>query len=165
VKLKKNLRVGKAGKLSSTHLKDGPEPALHSLRYSAGAFSLLEVMIAMALFFMAVFAILELTSQSLASARRLQTSNIDVSGLAAAMSLTNRLEEGGLPQQVTAEFEQQHPGYSCSGSVTEVSTNGLFQVDFEIYGVKGKRVVASSMSILLYRPGSGSRSFGNKLRR
>ena len=125
------------------------------------AFSLLEVTIAMAIFFAAAFAILSLTSQSLAQARNLQTSHVDIGGLAAMLALTNRLEEGRLPREIIAQFENFNPGYSCEGNIAEVSSNGLFQVDFEVAGLKGKKVVGSTMSILLYRPGSPS-SFGNR---
>jgi Tfp pilus assembly protein PilV len=120
------------------------------------AFSLLEVLIAMTLFFVAIFSILNLTSQNIAAARHLQNAVVDAGSLATALSLTNRLEEGGLPQEIAAEFEKLHPGYTCNGSIFEVSSNGLFQVDLEIYGLKGKKVVASGMSILLYRPESSS---------
>jgi Tfp pilus assembly protein PilV len=129
------------------------------------AFSLLEVMIAMALFFMAVFAILDLTSQSLAAARGLQRTNLDVGSLATGLLLTNRVEEGSLPPQITSEFEELNPGYTCTGNISEVSSNGLFQVDFEIYGIKGKKVAATTMSILLFRPESASRSSSAGLRR
>lgn len=121
-------------------------------------------MIAMALFFMAIFAILDLTSQSLAAARSLRGSNLDITSLAAGLLLTNRVEEGSLPSEITAEFEELNPGYTCNGNISEVSSNGLFQVDFEIYGVKGKKVVASTTSILLFRPES-AKSSASKTRR
>lgn len=133
------------------------------LRRSDAAFTLLEVMVAMAIFFIAIFAILDLTSQNVAAARRLQTMQLDASGLASAIAFTNRLEEGEIPQDIIAEFQEQHPGYTCTGSITEVSTNGLFRVDLEIAGVKDKKVVGSGMSILLFRPDS-ARSFRNKIR-
>lgn len=120
------------------------------------AFSLLEVMIAMALFFMAVFAILNLTSQSLAAARHLQTSHVDVGGLAAIMSLTNRVEEGPIPKEIVTQFQDLNPGYSCDGTISEAGSNGLFRVDFEVVGLQGKKVVGSTLSILLFRPESSS---------
>jgi Tfp pilus assembly protein PilV len=125
------------------------------------AFSLIEVMIAMAVFFMAIFAILDLTIQNLASARRLQTSHVDASSVAAALSLTNYVEEGPLPREIVAQFEEQYPGYRCSGDIYEVSTNGLFQVDLVLSRAKGKKATESSMSLLLYRPASAR----NRLRR
>ena len=58
------------------------------------AFSLLEVMIAVGIFFMAVFAILGLVSSALANARRLQRPLVDASALVSQLSLTNKLVEG-----------------------------------------------------------------------
>jgi Tfp pilus assembly protein PilV len=125
------------------------------------AFSLIEVMIAMAVFFMAIFAILDLTTQNIASARRLQTSHVDASSIAATLSLTNYIEEGPLPRDIEMQFEEQYPGYQCSGNIYEVSTNGLYQVDLSVSRAKGKRATESSMSFLLYRPGASR----NRLRR
>jgi Tfp pilus assembly protein PilV len=130
----------------------------------ARAFSLLEVMIAMAIFFVAIVSILDLVSQGLSSARRLQFSHVDASTVAAALSLTNRLEEGGLPSDIVAQFEELNPGFSCAGNIFEVSSNGLFQVDLEVRGVRDKKVVGSTMSIMLYRAGS-ARSVGGRLGR
>ncbi len=121
---------------------------------SDSAFSLLEVMIALGIFFIAIFAILDLTSRNLRAARSLQPLNVDASSLAGELSLTNRLEEGPLPSDLISQFEDLYPGYTCHGEIYEVFTNGLFQVDFEVVGVKERTVVASTMSILLYRPAS-----------
>src|SRR5258708_6047325 len=65
-----------------------------TIKSGYGAFSLLEVMIAIAVFFVGVFAILALVSQSLDNARRLQRPTIDAGLLAAQLSLTNKLVEG-----------------------------------------------------------------------
>jgi len=119
------------------------------------AFTLLEVMIATALFFMAMFSILALTSRSLRAARDLQPLVVDPSSLAAELSLTNRLEEGPIPDEMAMDFRQLFPGYSCAGTITEVATNGLFQVDLEVFGNKGK-VTDSRLTFLLFRtPGGG----------
>ncbi|MBI4327717.1 MAG: hypothetical protein HY674_20995 [Chloroflexi bacterium] len=112
-------------------------------------------MIALGIFFMAIFAILDLTSRNLRAARSLQPLSVDASSLAGELSLTNRLEEGPLPSDLITQFEDLYPGYTCHGEIREVFTNGLFQVDFEVVGVKERTVVASTMSILLYRPASG----------
>ena len=53
------------------------------------AFSLLEVMIAIAIFFTSVFVILELTSQHLRTARILQTLDVDRTSLPSLLSITN----------------------------------------------------------------------------
>jgi hypothetical protein len=143
---------------------DGPSRSEISDRETT-AFTLLEVMFAMAIFFVGIFAVLDLTTQNVAAARRLQRIQIDASSIAAAISLTNRLEEAdGLPSEIVTQFEEQHPGYTCTGRIYEVSSNGLYQVDLEIGGIRDKAVVGSSMSFLLYRANTG-RSIGGRIGR
>jgi hypothetical protein len=120
---------------------------------SQTAFSLLEIMIAVSIFFMAVFAILGLMSRSLAQARGLQPMHMDPSSVAAELSLTNRLEEGPIPDEIIQHFQHMYPNYTCGGNITEVGTNGLFQVDLEVGGLNaGAHVVRTQSRILLFRP-------------
>ncbi len=128
------------------------------------AFTLLEVMIAVGIFFVAIFAILNLTNQSLHAARSLEPVHVDATALAAQLSLTNRLEEGPIPPEMVAQFEKLYPAYRCEGTVSEVRTNGFFQVDFTIYSVSQTRVVSSQSSVLLYRPLSANASQRRYLR-
>jgi Tfp pilus assembly protein PilV len=124
------------------------------------AFTLLEVLIAVSIFFIAMFAILDMTANSVKAARHLQRSNVDVGMLGAMMSLTNQVEEGPVPREIILPFEEANPEYACRGNITEVSSNGLFQVDFEIYSIKDKRVAASTLSMLLFRPPAGGAAAG-----
>ena len=124
-----------------------------------GGFSLLEVMIALAIFFMATFAILQSTSQSLGAARMLKQSTPDALGLIAELSLTNRLEEG----VVEGDFGDVHPSYRWRRETVLVATNGLFQIDFTISGMSGSRPVESTSSLLLWRPESRASTFGRSL--
>ncbi len=125
---------------------------------SLEAFTLLEVMIAVSIFFMATFAILALTSRTLAQARGLQPMMVDASSVAAELSLTNRLEEGPIPPEIIQHFEHMYPNYTCGGTITEVGTNGLFQVDIEVGGsTGGKHILRSNSRILLFRPMSQGR--------
>lgn len=127
------------------------------------AFTLLEVMIAMSLFFMAIFAILALTSRSLAQARALQPVQIDGNSVAAELSMTNRLEEGPIPPEIIQHFEHMYPGYTCGGTITEEATNGLFRVDLDVGGVTaGKHIIRSQTRVYLFRPMSppSKRGFG-----
>jgi Tfp pilus assembly protein PilV len=114
------------------------------------AFTLLEVMIATALFFMAIFSILGVVTRSLNAARNLQPLEVDPGSLASELSLTNRLEEGPIPDEMAMDFARLFPGYTCAGMVTEVATNGLFQVDLQVFGNKGKNA-ESKLSLLLFR--------------
>lgn len=126
---------------------------------SNGAFTLLEVMIALAIFFMAIFAILESTSRSLGSARALQLKIPDATSLVADLTLTNRLEEG----VIEGDFGDLHPGCTWTRETYQVATNGLFQVDFTIHWFNGKRPVESRTSILLWRPESAVSATGRSL--
>ena len=126
-------------------------------------FTLLEVLIAFAVFFIAVFAILGLVTQTLGLARHLNQVDADISSLASALSMTSPLEEGELPLELRNQFEETHPGYRCDGIIELAGTNGLYRVDLQIYG-KQNGGAASTMSILLYRPNSSSAIGGPNLR-
>jgi len=125
------------------------------------AFTLLEVIIACSIFFIVAFAILEMVTTSLAQAKALQQREPDAGMLAATLSLTNRMDEG----VESGDFEELAPGlyrdYRWTREAYEVSSNGLFQVDFIIYNNSAKKRSAgeTKMSILMFRPGSkaGSR--------
>lgn len=129
-------------------------------RRTLAAFSLLEVMIALAIFFMCVFSILALVSRSLAGARSLEPIHIDATSAIAELSLTNRLEEGPVPTEVIANFEAMHPGYTIMGEIYEVATNGLFRIDMVVGGVGNSGAVQmNTNSILLFRPLSAQGGF------
>ena len=107
-------------------------------------------MIAIGIFFMCVFVILELVSTNLRHIQHLQKPTVDIGSLASELSLTNKLEEGG----DVGNFGSLYPGVSWSREITMVGTNGLFQVDFTVQdGAGGGQ---SKLSIFLYRPESKS---------
>lgn len=118
-------------------------------------FTLLEVLIAFAVFFIAIFAILGLVSRSLSLARHLTHADADIGSLASAISMTSPLQEGDLPLEVQTEFEESHPGFSCSGSIAIAGTNGLLRVDLEVRGPQAGGP-PTTMSFLLYRPETGN---------
>ncbi|MFO1496984.1 MAG: prepilin-type N-terminal cleavage/methylation domain-containing protein [Verrucomicrobiota bacterium] len=130
---------------------------------SQRGFSLLEVMIAMGIFFVAIFGILELTSQNLVAARRLQKTEVDITTLAAQLTLTNRLGRGF----ESGDFQDLNSDCLWSRTITEVSSNGLFRVDFTLHEPthnKKAPLVERHLSILLYRPLSagGGLNLGNR---
>ena len=114
---------------------------------TTAGFSLLEVMVAVAIFFMSVFAILELVSRNLRYVQNLQRPQIDIGALAAELSLTNSVEEG----VESGDFGDLHPNAMWKREIFEVATNGLFQVDFVVTEGKGRNLAESRLSILLYR--------------
>lgn len=121
------------------------------------AFTILEVMIALAIFFACVFGILALMSQSLRAARTLRPVNIDARGAIAMLSLTNRLEEGPIPVEVKVAFEKENPGLIIEGEIYEFDTNGLFRVDFFVGGLSSgliQKPITVTNSVLLYRGAS-----------
>ena len=113
------------------------------------AFSLLEVMIAIMIFCMAVFVILDLVTSSLANARRLQRPMVDAAMIASELSLTNQLEE----INQSGDFGKAYPGYTWTASINEVMTNKLFQVDYVVW-LAGDKTPVQNMSVLFFRPQS-----------
>ena len=114
------------------------------------AFTLMEVMIAAGLFFLATFAILGLVSNTLRNARRLQQVKVDAGMVAAQLSLTNKLYEG----VESGDFGDIYRGYSWEYEDNEVMSNGLHQVDFVVRHRVGHDEVDTHLSILLFRPES-----------
>lgn len=141
----RNTSVTRCGRRNFCHLS-------RATRHGA-AFSLVEVMIALAIFFMCVFAILGLISTVLRNARFLQSKKgVDAGLVAAQLCLTNKLTEGA----DSGDFGDMYPDYSW---VTDTYlapnvTNGFFQVDIIVQRNSGSKPVESKMSILLFRPDS-----------
>jgi hypothetical protein len=120
------------------------------------AFSLLEVMIAIAIFFVGAFAILGLISTSLANVRRLQRPSVDASPVLARYAATNSLVEGiyrgslGDPELLGKEYRD----YVWSAEIIEIASNHLYSVECVIQPANGRRDIISAMSTVLYRPHS-----------
>ena len=125
--------------------------AWSSRRY---AFTLLEVMIACGIFFIAVFAILGLVSNCLRNARALRHIEVDAGMVAAQLSKTNRITEGTL----TGDFGDSYRDYSWEMDTQEFATNGLYQVDI-IVRKRGLVNPVDTMSVLVYSPESASNPF------
>jgi type II secretory pathway pseudopilin PulG len=113
------------------------------------AFSLLEVMIAIGIFFMATFMILALVSSALANARRLQRPMVDAAMIASELSLTNQLVE----EKQSGDFGKAYPDYNWTADITEEQTNKLFRVDYVVLRDDNHEVM-QKMSVLFFRPQS-----------
>jgi hypothetical protein len=124
-------------------------------RFRRAAFSLLEVMIACGIFFMAIFAILGLISTILRNARGLRRVDVDAGMVAAQVCKTNKLFEG----TESGDFGNLYPDYSWETYTSEVATNHLFQVDITVRR-RGLQNPADTMSIWVYAPESPSQGFG-----
>jgi Tfp pilus assembly protein PilV len=118
------------------------------------AFTLLEVMFAVIIFFTGSFAILALVSQSIDNARRLQRPTVDAGLLASELSLTNQLVEGTESGNLGELLGDAYNGYTWTRQITEVQSNKLFQADFILQGGGPGKPVVSEMKVLFFRPQS-----------
>jgi Tfp pilus assembly protein PilV len=116
------------------------------------AFTLLEVMVAMGIFFMAVFSILALVSNGLRNAAALQRDYPDASMLAAMLATTNKLEEGSVEGRFEDIAPGLYPGFKYTEDVFEADTNGLWQVDFFIAREGKNYAEKPDLSVLFWIP-------------
>lgn len=139
-------------------------------RLASAGFSLVEVMVALAIFFMAVFTILGLLSTVLSNARALQNRKPADAGMVAAylLSVTNQLTEGlqsGSFEDL-GDFGNSYRDYEWTFDAREIETNGLWQVDCIVQKRLGGQV-ESQLSFFVYSPqsrGSMSGTTGGGLR-
>lgn len=129
-------------------------------------FTLMEVMIACGIFFMATFAILALVSNTLRNARALQRRDVDA-GMAASQVFetlkTNRMEQGSL----SGDFGEGYPGYTWDAQWDldwdSGATNGLLKVDI-LVNHRGNRQPVDSLSIRVFAPDARSGPGGPNFR-
>lgn len=120
------------------------------------AFTLLEVMIAIAIFFACSFAILGVISTSLQNVRRLQRPSVDASPVLARYAATNSLVEGtysgslGDPELLGKDYRD----YNWTADIVEVASNHLYRVDCVILPANNRREIISHMTTVLYKPQS-----------
>jgi len=127
------------------------------------AFSLLEVMIAVGIFFVGAFAILTLVSESLANAQRLKHPLVDASAILSQLSLTNQLVEGPYSGNLGDILGKDYAEFNWEGEINEVRSNHLYSADFFIFNVKNRHEPVAQTSALFFRPQSppGSLDGGN----
>ena len=117
------------------------------------AFSLLEVMIAIGIFFMAVFAILGLVSSSLENARRLQRPIVNAGPVAGFLLHTNLIE--GIREYPLDDFlGNAYRGYRVTTDTHEIESNHWYQVDFIVQSPDRGQPVISKMTVMYYSPHS-----------
>jgi hypothetical protein len=132
----------------------GPDaPSFLRLR----AFTLIEVMIALGIFFMAVFTILALVSNILRNARGLQRPQVDAGVAAAIYVNTNKFPEG----RVSGDLGDSLPDYRYEIETDEFATNGLMQADV-VLSRRGSRQPPDTLSILVFDPNHQSTPFGGR---
>jgi hypothetical protein len=132
-------------------LQDGSSPGM---RRAGGldAFTLIEVMIAITIFFMAMFAILGVLGSGVRAATLLRNNGPTAGMVIAQMAATNILTEGS----DTGTFREIpiYEGYKWVSECRQVASNGLYQIDVVVVDRNG--VQCSTVSALLFRPDSGN---------
>ena len=139
-----------------------PGGVLDARRTARPAFTLIEVMIACGIFFMATFAILALVSQTLRNARSLQRGEVDV-GMAAAQVYqtlkTNRMESGSM----TGDFGKTYDEFSWEAAwdvdFDGGATNSLLKVNI-VVNRRGNRTPVDMTTIWVFAPDARSGGLG-----
>ena len=126
---------------------------------SVTAFTLMEVVIASALFFLAVFTILALVSTTLKNARALRRIEVDAGMVAAQLFKTNRFSE----EVTSGEFGHAYPDYSWECASFEAATNGLWQFDIKVMR-RGVHDPVDQMTVFIFSPESSSGPFAGRPR-
>ncbi|HMO66419.1 MAG TPA: hypothetical protein PKE47_14545 [Verrucomicrobiota bacterium] len=139
-------------------------PAGPGVRRALG-FTLLEVALAMLIFFAAVFVILEIVSGGLRIARQLQQPRFDMGAMAARVALTNQLFEGPIDGALFDDLLELYPGYSAEGEIALVLTNGLYEVTLRAWSPERGAEPVGEITLLLFRPESPTRAGGGAVPR
>jgi type II secretion system protein I len=134
----------------------GHRPKSFVIPRSSRAFTLIEVMVACGIFFMATFAILAMVSACLRNARGLQKGYVDA-GMAAAQVFQTFKTNTDPDLSVSGDFGESLREYTWEAQSSEYDTNGLLQVDI-VVAKRGKPVDA--MTILVYQANVKSSAFG-----
>jgi hypothetical protein len=121
------------------------------------AFTLMEVMIASAIFFICVFAILSLVSMNLRNAAALRHIQVDAGMVAAQLFKTNRFSE----EVQSGDFGRAYPDYSWETISTERETNGLWEFKITV-AKRGQRDPVDQITVLVFSPESSSGPFAGR---
>lgn len=137
-------------KLTSVNLPKSPGDKSQGGR----GFTILEVMVACAVFFMVAFAILQMVTQSLVAAKAIQQRDPDPGIILAALSLTNAFEEGSMSGDYEDIAPGMYPGHRWEAFISEIGTNGLFQVDVLTFNERKRTRNTVTTSTQFWRPQS-----------
>ncbi|MGH7939562.1 MAG: type IV pilus modification PilV family protein [Limisphaerales bacterium] len=129
------------------------------------AFTLMEVMIAIGVFCIGVFAILGLVAQVMRGARLLDKPMVDAGPVASQIAGTNSLVEiQGVSGDLSEFLGDRYKGYDYVYGIEEVESNHLYKVEIYVTSDTPGKPVISKMNIRLFRPQSppGSLDFGGQ---
>jgi hypothetical protein len=125
-------------------------PPIHRAVLPGRGFTLIEVMIAVTIFFMAMFSILGVLSAGVHAASMLRNSGPTPSMIAGYYYVTNAIQEG----YDSGDFGDiaTYEGYQWRSFAQEVATNDLYQLDLVVVDPNG--IQSPVLSVLIYKPGS-----------
>lgn len=111
-------------------------------------FSLLEVIIAMAVFFIVVFAILGIVVQSVTAAKALGQQHGDCGTVASYWSLSNKIEPG----IYSGDLEDVVKNYAWEAEVPDPppGSNGLYLINIRVFRNDGKKGSVETLSMLKF---------------
>ena len=116
-------------------------------------------MIAMFIFFLAVFTILGVVSNALRNARVLQRRSVD-GGMVAPQNYFDTVNTNKVPEgENSGDFGEAYPDHQWTTEQFEIGTNGLYKTEILVLR-KSSGTVEAKMAILIYNgnaPGSLSR--------
>lgn len=119
------------------------------------AFTLMEVMIAIGVFCIGVFAILDVVASTMHGARLLDKPMVDAGCVAGEIALTNSLVEVQYESGDLSDFlGDQYKGYPYTYNIVEVESNHLYQADIVLQSDAPGKPIISKMTMLLFRPQS-----------
>ena len=123
-------------------------------RLSRRAFTLLEVMIAIAIFFIGSFAILDLISTSLTNLRRLEKPSVDASPVLATWMATNSWIEGHYHGKLDDPnmLGKDYRDYNWDLDIVEISSNHLYGAVCTITAASGRHDPVSRMTTVAFKP-------------
>ena len=139
-----------------------PGPRARRLIQPWSAFTLLEVIVACAIFFMVAFAVLELVTRSVVAAKALQQRDPDPGIILAALSLSNAFEEVTMNGDYEDIAPGMYPGHRWMADIREIGSNGLFEIQVATYNERKRSANPVTITGQFFRPQSkpGSASKG-----
>ena len=118
------------------------------------AFTLMEVMIAIAVFCIGVFAILGLVASVMRGARLLDKPMVDAGVVASELQTNSMVEVHGLSGSLSEFLGDTYKGYNYDADINEVQSNHLYQATIYVTGDTPGKPVISKMDVLYFVPNS-----------
>ncbi len=133
----------------------------HLASYQTASFTLIEIVVAMALFFAAGFALLNLIGTNLRILRSLYVPHPDMGSVATELTLALQTNRDVSALNLSGDFGEVFPGATWSAQLTVLATNsgvwgkragGLYQVNLSLQWKGAKTVQNQESTFWIYLP-------------